>query len=91
MAFASLQSVRRFLVRVALAGLVSIGCLLALTWVVRTTSALDKVVWFIIPISVGIGFVPMWRWYPRDAYPIGLVFCPAVFFLLWYLGARCSP
>jgi hypothetical protein len=37
-------------------------------------------------LSVAAGLVPIIRWYGRDAFPIGVIYCPAVFFLLRYLG-----
>ena len=71
--------------RVALAVLTSMAALAVLVTLDRTVLSSQPLVWFIWPIAIGAGYIPLWRWYPRDAYPIGLVFCPAMFFLLRYL------
>jgi hypothetical protein len=39
---------------------------------------------FVVPVSIAVGYIPLWRWYPRDAYPIGLMFCPAMLVVLVY-------
>ena len=71
--------------RIAVAVLISIGVLAVLIPLNRTLLRQLPITWFVSPIAIAAGYVPLWRWYPRDAYPIGLVFCPAMFFLLRYL------
>jgi hypothetical protein len=53
---------------------------------VRAPSALEGFSWYVLPLSVAVGFAPIIRWYGRDAFPIGVLYCPAVFFLLRYLA-----
>ena len=71
--------------RLALAVLISVATLVVLTTVDQTVLRNQPLTWFVSPLAIAAGYVPLWRWYPRDAYPIGLVFCPAMFFLLRYL------
>jgi hypothetical protein len=76
------------LARFALAVSISIAALVMLMALNRTVLRNQPLTWFISPLAIAAGYVPLWRWYPRDAYPIGLVFCPAMFFLLRYLYER---
>lgn len=71
--------------RVTLAVLISTVVCAVLVTLDRTVLTGQPLLWFIWPLAIGAGYVSLWRWYPRDAYPIGLVFCPAMFFLLRYL------
>lgn len=79
-------AVTTHVVRLLVSLLLSVVTLVVLIFSVRAWSTLQGFVWFVLPISVVVGFTPVIRWYGRDAYPIGLVYCPAVFFLLRYLG-----
>lgn len=72
----------RLVISIALALVTLVVSLLGL----RASSVLQSFSWFVLPMSVAAGFAPMIRWYGRDAFPIGVVYCPAVFFLLRYLG-----
>jgi hypothetical protein len=78
-------------VRLLVSLLLSVVTLIVLIFSVRAWSTLQGFVWFVLPISVAVGFLPLMRWYGRDAYPIGLVYCPAMFFLLRYLGQLVNP
>ena len=71
--------------RAAAAITISIVTLLAIMVLLRSVPFTTGFSWYGAPIAIAAGYVPLWRWYPRDAYPIGLVFCPAMFFLLRYL------
>ena len=77
--------------RVALAVLISTGAFVVLVTLDRTILSRHQLLWFIWPLVIGAGYIPLWRWYPRDAYPIGLVFCPAMFFLLRYVYEWAGP
>ena len=72
------------LLRVAAAVMLSLLTFAALIWLHGRWSSLREFTWFVSPVSVAVGYVALWRWYPRDAYPIGLVFCPAMLFGLVY-------
>ena len=73
-------------VRLVIALLLSLVTLVVLLFAVRAASSLQGFAWFVLPMSVAVGFIPIIRWYGRDAFPIGVIYCPAVFFLLRYLG-----
>lgn len=80
------------LMRVAAAITISIVVMLGVMALLRFVAASRWLTWYGAPIAIAAGYVPLWRWYPRDAYPIGLVFCPAMFFVLsqlaeWVYGA----
>lgn len=77
-------------VRLLVSLLLSIVTLVVLISSVRAWPTLQGFAWFVLPISVAAGFAPMLRWYGKDAYPIGLVYCPTVFFLLRYLAQFAS-
>lgn len=72
----------RFLISLVLA----VMTLVALIASIRTWYALQGFALWALPLSVAVGFAPIIGWYRRDAYPIGIVYCPAVFFLLRYLA-----
>jgi hypothetical protein len=72
--------------RLVIALVLSIVTLVATLLAVRTSSALQGFSWYVLPLSVAAGLAPIIRWYGRDAFPIGVVYCPAVFFLLRYLA-----
>lgn len=74
--------------RVALAVAISTATLALLVTLDRTLLRAQPLMWFISPLAIAAGYVPLWRWYPHNAYPIGLVFCPAMFFVLRYLYER---
>lgn len=77
--------------RVAFAVLTSATSFAILIALDRTVLSAYPLVWFIWPVAIGAGYIPLWRWYRRDAYPIGLVFAPAMFFLLRYLYQLVDP
>lgn len=70
--------------RVVVAVALSLLTFAVLAWLHSHSSWVRYFTWFVIPVSVAVGYVPLWRWYPRDAYPIGLVFCPSMLFVLLY-------
>lgn len=70
--------------RVTLAVVISTAAFVGLVTLDRNVLR-HQLLWFIWPLAIGAGYIPLWRWYSRDAYPIGLVFCPAMFFLLRYV------
>jgi hypothetical protein len=71
--------------RVVAAILISIAVLIVIVTLDRTVLSRQPLLFLTAPIAIGTGYIPLWRWYPRQAYPIGLVFCPAMFFLLRYV------
>ena len=71
--------------------MISIVALLGLMAVGRLVPITNRFLWFGPAIAIAAGYIPLWRWYPRDAYPIGLVFCPAMFFLLRYVYEWAVP
>jgi hypothetical protein len=73
-------------VRLVISLALSLVTLVVLLLALRASSALQSFSWYVLPLSVAAGFAPMIRWYGRDAFPIGVVYCPAVFFFLRYLG-----
>ena len=78
-------------VRLLISLVLSFATLVVLMVSLRTWSALRDFTLWALPLSVAVGFAPMMRWYGRDAYPIGLVYCPTVFFLLRYLSPFVRP
>ncbi len=72
--------------RLLISLVISVVTLVVVIVSVRASSTLQGFALFGLPLSVAVGFAPIIRWYGRDAYPIGLVYCPVVFFLLRYLG-----
>jgi hypothetical protein len=63
---------------------ISIGTFLLMRLAIDTWPVLQWAILLTIPIAVLAGLVPIIWWYRRDAYPIGLMFCPLMFFvLLW--------
>ena len=79
------------LIRFAAAFMLAASSLLVLLLLLRTFAFLQTFNWYLGPLSVAIGFVPIFLWYRRDAYPLGLLFCPAAYFLLRYLATLVSP
>lgn len=73
-------------VRFLTALVLSVVTLIALIVSMRTWSALQSYTLWVLPLSIAVGFAPIIRWYRRDAYPIGLAYCPAMFFFLRYLA-----
>ena len=78
------------LVRLVVSLALSLVSLVAMLAGVRASSALQNFSWYVLPLSVAVGFAPMIRWYGRDAFPIGVAYCPVVFLLLRYLGEVIS-
>jgi hypothetical protein len=73
------------IMRILLAGAVSMLASAAMIWAIRTWSFFDSMTLLVIPIATLLGLLPIIHWYRRDAYPIGLVYCLAMFFLLrWF-------
>lgn len=75
----------RFAIHVMRAGAaiaISIVALLGIMALLRFVPGTNRFTWFYPPIAIAAGYLPLWRWYARDAYPIGLVFCPVMFFML---------
>jgi hypothetical protein len=72
--------------RLVISLVLSIVTLVVTLLAVGASSALQAFSWYVLPLSVAVGFAPMIRWYGRDAFPIGVLYCPAVFFLLRYLA-----
>jgi hypothetical protein len=91
MTMASRSSVAVHVMRVFAAVMISVVALLAVMTFLRFVPNTNQLSWFGPPIAIAAGYVPLWRWYPRDAYPIGLVFCPAMFFLLRYVYEWVAP
>ena len=73
-------------VRLVIALVLSLVTLVVMLFAVRASTLLQSVAWYVLPLSVAAGLAPIIRWYGRDAFPIGVIYCPAVFFLLRYLG-----
>lgn len=88
MAVEACLRVVKHVARVALAVMISTATFELLVTLDRTILSRHQLLWFIWPLAIGAGYIPLWRWYPRDAYPIGLVFCPAMFFFLKFLHER---
>lgn len=74
------------IIRLLISLVLAAGTLVVAIVSVRAWSTLHGFALWGLPLSVAVGFAPMIRWYGRDAYPIGLVYCPVVFFLLRYLA-----
>jgi hypothetical protein len=72
--------------RLVIALVLSLVTLVVMLFAVRAVSSLQSFAWYVLPLSVAAGLIPIIRWYGRDAFPIGVIYCPAVFFLLRYLG-----
>jgi hypothetical protein len=77
--------------RAAAAIAISIVALLGVMAVLRFAPVTTQFSWYGVPIAIAAGYVPLWRWYRRDAYPIGLVFCPLMFFILRGISEWASP
>lgn len=77
--------------RAVAAIMISIVALLAIMTVLRFVPNTNQFSWYGGPIAIAAGYIPLWRWYPRDAFPIGLVFCPAMFFVLRRVSEWASP
>jgi hypothetical protein len=45
------------------------------------------VTWIFIPVLLIAGFTPLAKRFPRDWYPIALVYFPLVFFAMMYLAS----
>jgi len=73
-------------VRLFISLALSLVCVVVLLAAVRASSTLQSFSWYVLPLGVAVGFAPMIRWYGRDAFPIGVLYCPALFFLLRYLA-----
>ena len=78
-------------VRAVAAITISIVALLAIMALLRLAPVLNRFFWFAPAIPIAAGYVPLWRWYPRNAYPIGLVFCPVMFFVLRKIAEWAYP
>jgi hypothetical protein len=74
--------------RSAVAVAISAISLAILVWLFSGRPRLQFFSWGVIPVCIVLGYLPLWRWYPREAYPIGVVFVPTMFLLLRYLAAR---
>ena len=74
------------IVRLVIALVLSLVTLVVMLVAVRASSSLQSFVWYVLPLSVAAGFALIIRWYGRDAFPIGVIYCPAVFFLFRYLA-----
>jgi hypothetical protein len=70
---------------------IAIAALLLILTLLRFVPVTTQFSWYGLPIAIAAGYVPLWRWYSRDAYPIGLVFCPSMFFLLRAVAEWISP
>lgn len=77
--------------RAVAAILISIVALFGIMLVLRLVPITNRFSWFTAPIAIAAGYIPLWRWYPKDAYPIGLVFCPLMFFVLWKVAEWTYP
>ena len=77
--------------RAAAAVAISIVALLGIMTLLRFVSFTTQFSWYGAPIAIAAGYVALWRWYPRDAFPIGLVFCPVMFFILRKVAEWASP
>ena len=75
-------SVAIHMLRAAAAIAISIVTLLGIMTLLRFVSSARGFSWYGAPIAIAAGYIPLWRWYPREAYPIGLLFCPLMFFIL---------
>lgn len=73
-------------IRLVISLVLSVVTLVVALLAVRASAALQGFSWYVLPLSVAVGFAPIIRWYGRDAFPIGVLYCPAVFFLLRYLA-----
>lgn len=82
MARLSARTLAIHVTRIAVATAICILALLAVMVMLRFVSGADRFAWYGLPLSIAAGYAALWRWYPRDAYPIGLAFCPAMFFFL---------
>jgi hypothetical protein len=91
MARAARPTVAIHVIRAVAAIAISIVALLGIIVLLRFVPFTTQFSWYGWPIAIAAGYVPLWRWYPRDAYPIGLVFCPAMFFLLRYIYEWVGP
>lgn len=77
--------------RISVAITVSIVTLLGVMTLLRFVPITTNFSWFGVPIAIAAGFLPLWRWYAQDAYPIGLVFCPLMFFVLREVATWAYP
>ena len=64
---------------------VSIATFTVSVWAVRTWPALQQANLLVAPISIALGLGLIIRWYRRDAYPIGLLYCVVMFFVLRWI------
>jgi hypothetical protein len=78
-------------IRAAAAIVISIVALLGVMTILRFAPVMERFSWYGVALAIAAGYVPLWRWYRRDAYPIGLVFCPLMFFILRQVYAWASP
>lgn len=74
--------------RSAVAIAISAASLTILVWLFSGRPRLQSFSWSVIPVCIALGYLPLWRWYPRDAYPIGLVFVPTMFLFLRYFAEK---
>lgn len=72
------------LVRYAAALVLATLSLLVLMLLARNSLFLGRFNLLIAPLSIAVGFVPLFRWYRRDAYPLGLLFVPSAYVLFLY-------
>ena len=77
--------------RIAIAICASLVCLIVLMALLRVSYLFRQITLFVLPISVGVGVLPLIRWYGRDAYPIGLGYCLVMFFVLRFIGEQMRP
>lgn len=83
-----MSAVGRLAVRLLAAFSLSAGCLYVLVTLTRTVSPLQRLNLVALPVSVLVGLMPLIYWYRRDAYPIGLIYCPTAFYILLKVGSR---
>ncbi len=74
--------VLRFIAAVILASV----ALLLFAALDRSVPASMRLTLLVLPASILVGFLPLLHWYRRDAYPIGLLFAPAAYYWLRFLG-----
>jgi hypothetical protein len=65
-----------------------LGLVAALLSLVPSASTVLGGVFWTVPIGLAAGFSMLWRRYPQNAYPIGLVFIPLVGAALIYLALQ---
>ena len=56
------------------------------TWLTHRGSTFQGLNLFAAPIAIGVGLIPLLRWYRRDAYPVGLAFALVTFLVLKWVS-----